>query len=73
MTLREWMAREGLNNSDLGQRLGVAANTVSRWRNGVRRPRADELASICEATGGAVTANDFYHVPVERVRMAEHA
>ena len=29
MTLREWMAREGLNNSELGQRLHLDSGTLS--------------------------------------------
>ncbi|EHM01203.1 DNA-binding helix-turn-helix protein [Acetobacteraceae bacterium AT-5844] len=63
MTLREWMAREGLSNQDMGQRLGRAANSVSRWRNGTRLPRPSDLVAIARVTGGEVTANDFFHAP----------
>lgn len=61
MDLSAWMTKEGLTDAALAARLKVAGNTVNRWRNRRRRPRASAVAMIYELSAGAVTANDFYH------------
>ena len=60
MNLREWMDENRISVADFATQIGVAANTVARWRNGARRPRTAELRRILVATAGAVTADDFY-------------
>ncbi|CAB4126958.1 HTH_XRE domain containing protein [uncultured Caudovirales phage] len=60
MDLRDWMTLNDLSNADLAAKLGVAANTVSRWRNRTRMPRPREMKLIAEASAGEVTANDFF-------------
>ena len=39
--LQHWMTREELTDNDLGKHLGVARETICRYRNGQRRWRSD--------------------------------
>jgi plasmid maintenance system antidote protein VapI len=57
MTLRDWMAREGISLTDLAKALGRPVPTVHAWVHGHRTPRGDALLDIKRATGGAVTAD----------------
>lgn len=57
------MAEAGWSNGALAKRLSVAENTVARWRNGWRRPRADEMVAISEISDGKVMPNDFFSRP----------
>ena len=59
MTLRAFMAMKGLTVEEMGRMLGVSHVSVSRYRNGLRRPEWDILARIIKVTQGAVTPNDF--------------
>ncbi|WP_424813548.1 helix-turn-helix domain-containing protein [Roseococcus sp. YIM B11640] len=70
MELSAWMAAEGLTNVALAARLGVAENTVNRWRNKWRRPRQKDMTTILHMSGGQVTPNDFFIVapPVDQGR-----
>jgi transcriptional regulator with XRE-family HTH domain len=63
MDLRDWMKLHDQSNADFAAKLGVAVNTVSRWRNRTRLPRPREMQKIAGATGGEVTANDFFGPP----------
>jgi DNA-binding transcriptional regulator YiaG len=57
MTLRDWMAREGLSLTDLAASLNRPVPTVHAWVHGHRTPRGDALLDIKRVTGGAVTAD----------------
>lgn len=58
--LSAYLRAEGLTEIDFGQRIGVTQAAVNRYRLGHRIPRPAVLRRIAEATGGIVTANDFY-------------
>jgi transcriptional regulator with XRE-family HTH domain len=62
MNLSAWMVAAGLTNAALAKKLGVAENTVNRWRNRWRRPREKVMAQIHEVSGGQVAPNDFFVV-----------
>lgn len=62
MKLSEWLAATGTSAAVLAERCGVHPLTVYKWRDGINVPRQARLAALAEATGGAVTANDF-HAP----------
>lgn len=64
MTLADYLARTGTTLEAFGARLGVAHSTVQRWATGQSRPRGRAaMEAVVRATGGAVTAADFYEGP----------
>ena len=64
MTLADYLARTGTTLEAFGARLGVAHSTVQRWATGQSRPRGRAaMEAVVRATGGAVTAADFYEAP----------
>lgn len=60
MTLSDWLSRTGTSAAALAERCGVHPLTIYKWKDGVNVPRQARLAALTEATGGAVTANDFH-------------
>lgn len=59
MRLSQWMADTHTSDEALALRIGVDRSTISRIRRGTRRPSADLMRAIREATGGAVSADDL--------------
>ena len=57
MTLRDWMAREGITLTDLAASLNRPVPTVHAWVHGHRTPRGEAFLDIKRVTGGAVTAD----------------
>ncbi len=49
------------NSKDLGG--GFSIHAVSKWCQGQRIPRQDEMYIIYKLTDGQVTPNDFYNLP----------
>jgi transcriptional regulator with XRE-family HTH domain len=45
----EWMADRGINDERLANRLGVARETVTRWRTQQHRLNPDKIAAIASA------------------------
>ena len=66
MKLSEWMEREKVSVEDLARRLGRTPMQVWRYRAGKSMPRPAVMRRIIEITGGAVTANDFFHGSANR-------
>lgn len=64
MKLADWLAREGLTQTDFAAKLDKGASYVSQLCRGVLWPGRDVVAEIARLTKGAVTANDFAE-PVE--------
>jgi transcriptional regulator with XRE-family HTH domain len=46
--LRDILYRKGYTQQDFANKLGVRQETVSRWVNGVTRPRADMLKKMSQ-------------------------
>lgn len=63
MRLNDWMSQAGATDQTLADTIGrgIDRSTISRIRRGKRMPSAELMRLIHEATGGAVTANDFVH------------
>lgn len=59
MNLTEWMTRSNVSAAALAKRCGVHLVTIYKWKAGTNFPRPPQLQALTEATGGAVTANDF--------------
>ena len=74
MTLAEWADAHGLSDREVAERMTewlvqsgseetVSVPAVQKYRTG-RVPKADRMRAIFAVTGGWVTANDFYDLPV---------
>ena len=60
MTLHDFLKARGLSDAEMAARLGVTRQTVYRWRRGQAIPGREEMRALHQATGGEVTADDFY-------------
>ena len=66
--IRELRKRQGLNQFDLAEAIGVSVDSVRRWESNKQIPRADELSNL--ALTLHVTANELLNGPSsERVEL----
>ena len=63
MKLADYMAEHGLTDEAVAQRIGRERSFVTRLRQGKASPSLRTLSDISAATGGAVTAEDFFPAP----------
>lgn len=61
--IRELRQTEGYSQERVGELLGVAKNTVSRWETGTYRPSVDDLQAI--ATLFKVHPGVFFEPPIK--------
>jgi transcriptional regulator with XRE-family HTH domain len=59
MTLKEWMQKEGLTQSEAAKRLGASQQNISNWALGKNEPTLRMALAIEKKTRGAVTAADL--------------
>ena len=59
MTLDQWLQANDVTESDFAKRISSSQASVNRYRKG-RIPEPKVMRRIFAATGGAVTADDFY-------------
>jgi transcriptional regulator with XRE-family HTH domain len=62
MKLQDYRQQNGISPTQLAELLAVSPMAVSRYERGQRIPEPPVMQRIAEATGGAVTANDFYGI-----------
>jgi DNA-binding transcriptional regulator YdaS (Cro superfamily) len=62
MHIETYLIKNKLESSKFAELIGVSYQSVYKYITGERRPRPNILAKISEATGGQVTANDFYNL-----------
>ena len=60
MTLSEYLKEQSIDHRQFAQRIGVSVEAARRYAIGERIPDKKRMAKIVLATGGLVTANDFY-------------
>lgn len=60
MRLSDWLKDNNVSNAEFGRRIERTAEAIRRYAAGDRIPDRDTMPLIVEATGGKVTANDFY-------------
>lgn len=60
MKLKQYLKEADLTHKAFGERIGATEHAVKKWARGERVPRPEHMASIFSATGGIVTANDFF-------------
>lgn len=49
--LRDYRKANGLTQKELGARIGVTSQAVTKWENGSRLPRMNDVLKICEVLG----------------------
>jgi len=65
MKLKDWYKFSGTTQRHFSERTGIPDATLSRLANGSSKPSGETADIIYRATGGLVTANDYYgHSPV---------
>lgn len=62
MTLRDWLDANSKSNAQLAEKIGRTAEAVRRYAAGDRIPDRETMPLIVDATGGQVTANDFFGI-----------
>ncbi|MFC3227362.1 helix-turn-helix domain-containing protein [Marinibaculum pumilum] len=60
MRLADFLKREGISGAEFARRIGVKHPTVSRYLDGQRIPRPEQMQRIHEVTNGEVGPADFY-------------
>ncbi|MFG1376130.1 helix-turn-helix domain-containing protein [Xanthobacter autotrophicus] len=60
MDIATWLSQNDVSEAEFAVRIGVTRQSIWRYRSGERVPRPGVIARIREATGGQVTANDFF-------------
>lgn len=63
MKLGSHLAENGITHAEFASRIRTSQAAVTRYVLGQRIPRPEVIARIREATGGEVTANDFFPQP----------
>lgn len=62
MQLRDWLTREGMTFSEMGEKIQRSGEAVRRYALGERIPDRETMPKIITETAGEVTANDFFGV-----------
>jgi antitoxin CcdA len=63
MKLVQYLRVNGVSQAELARRCGVSQTAVAKWASGLRVPRAAQMAALVQATGGQVSAADFFAHP----------
>jgi len=68
MTLKEWMEKEGLNDRQAAEVIGIRninpSTNINRYKSFKRIPQKKVMKMIYIATKGKVQPNDFYDLKV---------
>jgi transcriptional regulator with XRE-family HTH domain len=64
--LRDWRKTQGLTQEQLAAQVKSTSTSISRYERGERMPEPEVMRAIVVATGGVVTANDFYALAGEQ-------
>lgn len=62
MKLADYLERESETVARFAARIGKSAEAVRLYKKGLRKPREKTMRAIMDATGGSVTANDFFDI-----------
>ena len=66
MTLDQYLSFTATSRRVFAERIGVSQVSITRYLAGSRLPRPDEMRRIYDATGGMVSADDFYGFRISR-------
>lgn len=59
MKLKSFLSQHRISRDAFAKMIGTSQVAVTRYVAGTRTPRPEVMVRIKEATGGAVTADDF--------------
>jgi transcriptional regulator with XRE-family HTH domain len=62
MKLADYLSANSISPHDFAKSIGVSKETVRRYLAGERRPDFEKMQLVAKATGGEVTANDFFDI-----------
>ena len=62
MTLKEWLADNGVSVPQFAAKIGRSPEAVRRYALGERIPDKDTMPIIAAETAGLVTPNDFFGI-----------
>lgn len=62
MDLEKYLSDNKIEIPEFATKIGTTNEAVYQYLKRVRRPRADIMSRIMEATNQQVTANDFYRL-----------
>lgn len=65
MNIDSYIRSNGITATEFATRCGISPSNISKYRAGKLIPTQDVMRRIYDATGGAVTANDFYGLAPE--------
>ena len=60
MHLNKYLEYHNITMSKFAQDTGIKADTLNKYRYGLRIPNVENMRIIADKTFGKVTANDFY-------------
>lgn len=63
--LKEIRLRRGLQQKELGEKIGLNHNRISNWELGYNKPNIDVLRSLCIALN--VSADELLSLPVDEL------
>ncbi len=67
MILHDWLIQNNLSKAVFAKNINVSYQAVVYYINGKRFPNSITMRAIFNATGGQVTANDFYDLVPDEV------
>lgn len=62
MTLKEYLFKRKIGITKFSRIIKAPQSTCSSWANHEKIPNKESMQKIFKATGGLVTANDFYGI-----------
>ena len=65
MKLADYLQQSNLTDAEFGAKVDCSQSQVNRIKNGASQPSAELIARIRDETGGAVSFDDFYPIPIE--------
>jgi hypothetical protein len=71
MTLAEHLKRVGKSPEAFAPEVGTTGQSIRRYLAGQSVPRREMMMRIFEATGGSVTADDFFGLSKKSLSRAE--
>jgi transcriptional regulator with XRE-family HTH domain len=73
MNLKTYLKNKNLNDSEFAVLINTSQTAVNRYKLGRRTPSPDVMQRIIDVTGGEVTANDWYDLPIAPAPESSHA
>lgn len=67
--IRQYRELRGLSQKELAEMINISNNRLSNWEQGINRPNADILASICKAL--EVSPSELLNIHLDTDNLTE--